>query len=344
MNFSFNMYTNNTTNKFSNVNSKCSEGCPNDTYAVNSQSTSLTVSKSADALYSIYNSYQKTFTPKYLTENNTFLTKKKNFASKPPGPANIFILRHGEKPEEGFTLNCNGVSRACQLPDFINSLGENGFPIFAIISVIPDMAGDNTSGRHGFTVALTSFLLNIPIFMYQSSNVSNPYNGITALKLFTDTTFLGKNVLICWSHKNMQALVNQIVQCQNYLASGRTTTDLLNNSVTVFSTQSTEAWWRANTPILPQYQYDYTKLSAPANIPPKTAMPYTNYASLLPYWHDYNYNLVYKLSQINSKTLTFSMFNQNITTCFQSCVLTIGLIQHDESKDYINEESCGLPV
>jgi len=341
--FRFNINTNNTNNKFSTIKETCSNGCPSDTYTPDLNTSPLVLTKSADALYSIYNSYQKTFTPKYLLNNHNFLTEKTNFSTSPPGPANIFIIRHGEKPEDGYTLNCNGVNRACQLPDFINNLGENGFPIFAIVTCLPDMTGGSTSSRHQFTVMMSSFLLNIPIFMYQKLNVSQSYDGTTALQLFTDSTFIGKNVLICWSHKNIQALTNQIVQCQNYLASGKTISQLKNNSSTVFSGQSTKDWWTKNTPIPLQYQYDYSKLSAPANIVPAKTMPYTNYAYLLPYWNTNNFNLVYKLSHINND-LSFSVFNQNITTCFQSCCLLLGLIQHDNSEDYVNEDNCGLPI
>jgi hypothetical protein len=309
---------------------------------------SFTLAESPSILYSIYNSYQNTFTPKYLLNNYDHLTDPSNYTGSPPGPANIFFIRHGEKPENGYILNSNGVNRASQLPTFINNLGENGFPIFAIVTCLPNMSEPkkdvkNLSAHPEFTIMMVSFLLNIPIFMYQESNVSQPYNGTTALQLFTNTTFIGKNIVVCWEHGNIQSLVNQTVQCYNYLKAGNTITDLSNNSSTVFSNESTQTWWTSHTPVPLQYQYNYTDLPPPINKPPKDVMPYTNYSHLLPYWNSKCFNLVYHLSQTDTD-FTFSVLSENLDTSFQGCDLLIGLLQTQDTKDYTNEDNCGLPA
>lgn len=345
-NYIFNWKANKNTNNLSALSNTCSNGCPSDVYSPNSYESnrfSYTLTKSSSALYSIYNSYQNTFTPKYLSANYNYLTNTSNYTNSPAGPANIFFIRHGEKPENGYTLNCNGVDRACKLPTFVNNLGESGFPIFAIVTCLPDMTGGSVSARPEYTIMMASFLLNIPIFIYQEANVSQPYDGKTALELFTNSTFTGKNVLVCWEHKNIQSLVNQTVQCYNYLASGNTVSDLKNNSSTVFSTESTQTWWTNNTPVPQQYQYDYTSLPSPNNTSPSDTMPYTGYSSLLPYWNTNCFNLVYQLSQ-KSTGLTFSVLNEDVDTCFQSCELIIGLIQNNDTKSYTTEDSCGLPT
>jgi hypothetical protein len=326
----------------SGVSSQCSNGCPTDKYV---SSVNLPQYKSSDVLYSIYNSYQNTFTPTYLATNIDYLTNPSNYSSSPPGPANIFIIRHGEKPTTGYPLSCNGISRACQLPGFVNSLGESGFPIFAIITCYPNMVVGSSNGsittRPESTIMLSSFLLNIPLYMYSNSNISQPYDGQTALQIFTDPTFIGKNILVVWEHNNIQALSNQIVQCYNYLSAGNTTTDLINNSATVFSTEDTSAWWSSNTPIPPPYQYNYATIVPPLPAPPDT-MPYTSYSSLLPYWNYNCYDLVYHFLQ-NNTNLTFNVLSENINTCFQNCNLLIGLLQYNESPSYSNEDNCETP-
>ena len=275
-----------------------------------------------------------------------YLTNPDNFSEMPPGPSNIFIIRHGEKNknhssknEYYYTLNCNGIERSCKLPDFINDLGKSGTPIFAIITCQPSMNSstddDKNSMRPESTAMLSSFLLNIPMYIYSGANVSQPYTGVTPLQLFTNPMFQGKNVLIVWEHKNIQALTNQIVQCYNYLAAGNSVDDLTTNSENVFSIQDTSNWWINNTPIPPSDQYISSDI-------PSYPMPYTSYSQLLPYWNKDDYDKVYKFSQ-TSGDLTLILFRENITTHYQNCQLSIGMLQYEGQSHYSHEGDCVPP-
>jgi hypothetical protein len=323
----------------------CSNNCP-----VNKITSSSTGNiTSSDMLYSLYNLYQKTFTPNYLTTNMMYLTTPSNYENYPPGPSNIFLIRHAEKTSNDppnnnyyYNINCNGISRSCQLPSFINKLGEDGYPIFAIITCLPNMntETDNSdnSMRPEQTAFLSSFLLNIPLFMYSGSNISQPYNGITALEIFTNPIFIGKNIIIIWEHKNIQALSNQLVQSFNYLKD-HTTTELKQNSDSVFETQSTENWWINN---MPEGTLKYTSV----NVPPQQ-MPYTNYSQNLIYWNTHTFNLGMHFSQtstIVNNELSMEFFNENINTCYQNCELTVGLLQYDGCPDYDGESDCEQPI
>jgi len=329
----------------SQVQSTCSNNCPINKYVSNGSSN---ISPS-DLLYSLYNLYQNTFTPKYLTTNMMDLTTPSNYDDNPPGPSNIFLIRHAEKTSNDsannnyyYNINCNGISRSCQLPTFINKLGEDGYPIFAIITCLPNMnteTDDNdNSMRPEQTACLSSFLLNIPLFMYSGSNISQPYNGITALEIFTNPIFIGKNIIIIWEHKNIQALSNQLVQSFNYLKD-HTTTELKQNSDSVFETQSTDDWWINN---MPTGTLKYTS----ENSPPQS-MPYTEYSSNLIYWNTHTFNLGMHFSQTSSKVsneLSMEIFNENINTCYQNCELIIGLLQYDGCPDYGGESDCTVPT
>jgi hypothetical protein len=177
------------------------------------------------------------------------------------------------------------------LPDFINQLADNGTPIFAIITCQPNMNSiinnNDNSMRPETTIMLSSFLLNIPLYIYLNSNISQPYDGETAFQLFTNPIFRGKNILIVWEHRNIQSLLNQIIQCNQYISSGNTIEDLIINKKEVFESQDTLNWWSHNTPISPENQYS-------SSLIPKYNIPYISYSKLLPYWNTNNFNHVYK--------------------------------------------------
>jgi len=328
--------------KKSNTVFKCYNGCP----------TKYNIPfnyKNNKLMYSIYQKYQNTFTPKYLLKNISELTNPANYTAYPPGPSNIFMIRHGEKtsnnttvnpPETYYTINCNGIDRACKLTDYINYLGKSGFPIFAIITCLPNMNINVNNGdlsmRPESTIMLTSFLLNIPMYIYQNSNCSQPYIGTTAINIFTDPTFIGKNILIVWEHTNMQALLNQIIGCYTYLSNGGTnlTNDILINT-------STEEWWKINTPIPINNQYNTTN-PPPSDYPIPYYSP-INYSYLLPYWNTNCFDLVYQLTQ-SSKKLSFKVYRQPINTCYKNCNLKIGMLQYNNCPHYTDETNCVPPT
>ena len=71
-------------------------------------------------------------------------------------------------------------------------------------------------------------------------------------------------------------------------------------------------------------------------------MPYTQYAQLLPYWNKHNYDHVFRFSQ-TSGDLTLEIFRENITTHYQNCQLSIGMLQYEGQSHYHHEGDCEVP-
>lgn len=334
----------------------CSNGCPVDKFPP----IVTNLFNNPDILYSVYEKYQSTFTPQYIQNNLLYLTNPQNFSQLPPGPSNIFIIRHAEKNNDAntnitnsntyYTINCNGIYRSVNLPTFINYLGSSGFPITAIVTCNPNMdypaAYGDLSMRPQSTITISSWLLNIPIYVFSGSNTSQPYDATNAINLFTNPYLQGKNVLVVWEHKNIQALSNQIVQCYNYIQSGGNIQSLYNSGITSYNSTlyniSTESWWKKNTPVPASYQYPGNQSPSvqgtteqglvPKQDAPQYLTPYAGYCQYLPYWNTNTFDKVYWLSQTNkSNSLTFGIFYQNIYTCFTNCNLLVGVIQYGNS-------------
>ena len=356
---------------------ECNNGCPINKFP---DGTTTTLTKSnvrsnnsftnEDIVYSVYQTYQKTFTPMYIQNNLLQLTNPNNYLHYPMGPSNIFIIRHGETYYENFAepltnsniyynINCNGIYRSIHLPNFINDLGAQGFPITAIVTTSPNMnvlstigvpdtiqhANDDLSTRPQQTIFYSAWLLNIPLNIYSFSNFSQPYDATTAINIFTNPSFRGKNIIVSSEHDNAQALSNQLVQCYNYFKQGGTVQNL--NNQTLYDV-STEEWWKQNTPISPQYQYPGFQNNQ--GIPPHS-IPYQEYSQYLPYWNIKSFDIVFWLSQTNSQNnLTFKIINENISVCNKECHLMIGLIQYAFASNepgwtnsYANDGNCLLP-
>jgi ferredoxin-like protein FixX len=342
--FKLNTNSNSNSNSNSNVIAECTNGCPKNFYANN---PNIEPAKSENMLYSIYQSYQSTPTVQYLKNNHNYLTNPDNFVNLPPGPANIFITRHGVSNSSSYCLDCNGAYIACNYANFINKLTTSGYPIFCIVTCYP---GSNLIINPQQTVSPAAFLLNIPVFSYSTNNVSQKYdsnNAQTVLQLFTNPLFIGKNVSICWEHTNIQGLCNQIVQCQQYLANGHTTTDLINNFSDVLDS-STEDWWSTNSPIPSNLQFVYSNVNPPISAPPDS-LPYCDpnknidYSQYLPYWNKNNYNTVYKFTQSIDYNLSFQISIDSLKFCYTNCDLYIGMVQYNNMESYKGEGKCETP-
>ena len=165
---------------------KCSSGCPS--------------TKKQNEIYQFHNSYKE------QRAKNDALTKSSGGAffrnSNNKGPTNIFVIRHGEKINKKFALDCNGILRSTLIPDLIENLNNNGYGINVIVSM------NNYLSMHvQQTILLTTWLLDIPVFIYGEQNDQQ----ITIANVFNNPYFNGKNVLICWEHTCIQELVQQII-------------------------------------------------------------------------------------------------------------------------------------
>ena len=291
--------------------SQCPGGFPVDNYAGSGVNT-------WEVLYSTWVSYQSTIGAQFTQSqsNNIAPTSTENVMI---GPKNIFIIRHGEKtssvaPTVQYHMNQNGIYRACQIPTFINQLATIGYPISYMVCSNPcPLNSADPSMRNQQTIALASFLLNIPTFVY-GSNVDTQAVADALFDPVTTNPFNGLNVLICWEHTAIQDL------CLT----------LLNQSVVAGrSTMDADAFF-AQPSVSDQTCVD-GKYLAPSGEAPFTTVP-TNPASVVyPFWNTNNYdNIFCFLGNTSNTDFDFTLSNQqyfNCLTCYPSCELKIGLYQ-----------------
>ena len=350
-------------------NNGCNNGCPVNKFPdgiipglaksnlVSNSSSSTTGATDDDVLYSMYAKYDKTFTPTYIQNNLLQLTNPDNYTHLPMGPSNIFIIRHGElifdnyihptNQDTHYNLDCNGIQRSIKLPNFINNLGMNGYPITTIVTTNAHMdinISGNVAIRSQQTAHFSAWALSIPILVFGYSNCSQPYDATTAINIFTNASMRGKNIVVPFQHDNIQALANQLVQCYIYFKQGGTVENL--NNSTLYNV-STEEWWKHNTPVDPSHQYSGYKHPMQK---PTYPIPHEKYSKYLPYWNIKTFDRVFWLSQTNHPNdLTFKLFSQNINTCAKNnCSnLLIGLIQWhyqlNQNNEYENDQKCLPP-
>ena len=112
-------------------------------------------------------------------------------------PAQVLIIRHAEKPEDGNGLSEKGFKRALALVQYFKSnpdVTQHGTPA-AIFAMKPK--DENGSIRAIQTVSPLAQNLGLPIF---SSILRDDLNSLVS-KVMTDQSYNGKMVLICWEHK-----------------------------------------------------------------------------------------------------------------------------------------------
>lgn len=289
------------------------------------------------------------------------------------GPANIFIIRHGEKvpydiqpiPEtpSNYNLNGNGIYRACKLIEYVNQLAVNGTPISYIITcnTCPYNQPD-PSMRPIQTISMVSFMLNIPIFVPGSSQ---DYTDCVDL-LFNTGYFDGLNVLICWEHSAIQGLCLNILNAAGILSPSR-----LPASVTTAQQNSNyygDEYFKQFSPInniCPDGNYLCPRPAGsqgnPFYVDPSNVPIYIGSNSqYYPYWTTNNFDTVYCFKSnpsTNPSTnyiFDFTIVDEPILTCYSSCNIHIGLYQplatlcHSSSKYYSNdynvESDCEVPI
>ena len=151
-----------------------------------------------NAIYRMHVEYKPERDKNHMLIHNS---QSGNFFSKSIGPANIFIIRHGEKIKSKNALDCNGILRSTFIPQLISDFNKSGFGIHSIITSF-----DYRSMHQEQTISLSSWILNIPVYMY--GQASEPEKAVKAI--FTTPFFTGKTVLMCWEHQCIQGLVKSI--------------------------------------------------------------------------------------------------------------------------------------
>lgn len=162
----------------------CNNGCP--------------TNKNNKKLFEVYSSFRD---ERHL---NKVLNKKKN--ASPIGPANIFIMRHGERISVDIPLDCNGILRSSYVPDLIEEINKLGYGIDYIITSNPSSVNNTMHLQQ--TVFPSSWLLDIPLFIFGTAKESS----LAVYNIYNDAGFNNKNILFCWEHTCIQQLLLNIIK------------------------------------------------------------------------------------------------------------------------------------
>ena len=119
-------------------------------------------------------------------------------------PAQVLIIRHGEKSPEKSAVNLDlkGRERAMALVPFLTQtpgLIAHGLPVALFATRI---APDDPSHRPQETITPLSQHLKLPI---QTEFVNKEYARL-AQKIIAEPVYRGKTVLICWDHRYIPQL------------------------------------------------------------------------------------------------------------------------------------------
>lgn len=112
-------------------------------------------------------------------------------------PAQILLMRHGEKPDVGNELSAEGWKRAQLLPTLFVNRAE--FKTYGLPASLYAMAPKKADGsvRAIQTLKYVSDQFNIPIeTQFTRDQVSELVNNIK-----NDKNLDGKMIVICWEHK-----------------------------------------------------------------------------------------------------------------------------------------------
>jgi len=316
-------------------------------------------SSNSDVLYSIWSANQNTLGAQFTANQNTALAP--GFNPSCQGPANIFIIRHGEKSPTlpNYSLDNNGIYRACQLPNFINLLAKDGYPISYIVTCNPcPFNTSDPSMREFQTISMASFMLNIPMYVYGGAqDFSGVCDALFPYPVGSSEIgqFDGLNIIICWEHSAIQSLCLSLLQTMGPL--NRLDVSPINyNNITNYA----DPFFTLKNPCNDGNYLcnDPTSVFYINNIIPPSTAPIGPNSQTYPYWNNYNFDNVYwfKSNGANYK-FDFKIFNEPCYTCFPSCGLNIGLYQplktncvssnyyyaNDPSSQNL-EDSCLVPI
>jgi hypothetical protein len=156
-------------------------------------------------LYKIYNHYSD------MRDFNSNIQKNTNYrlkhhSSKPIGPKNIFIARHAQRTEPDYYLNHNGIYKSTIIPELINAINNEGYPIHAVVTVNPSPVGHSIHVQQ--TITLSSWLLNIPLYIFGDKYDTKK----TATEIYSNNTFNDLNILYVGDHTCAQSLIRYIIK------------------------------------------------------------------------------------------------------------------------------------
>lgn len=138
--------------------------------------------------------FRKTF---FLSVFSIFISHFCEAQSLPDSiPLRVLIIRHGEKPDSGYNLNCKGWNRAIALPKAI--IPQFGIPDFVYV---PNM----TTGKKTKTVRMYQTV--IPMAIKYNLVINSKYEETDSLEIAENIMHLKGTVMVVWDKKNIAPLV-----------------------------------------------------------------------------------------------------------------------------------------
>jgi len=119
-------------------------------------------------------------------------------------PAQVVLIRHGEKPDVGNELNAQGFERANALPLFFqtNPVVTQFGPVAAIYAMAP--GSSDGSLRPIETVTPTARALGLPV----QSTLTKDQTSELVSEIEGNPSYDGKTVVICWEHKMIPVIAS----------------------------------------------------------------------------------------------------------------------------------------
>jgi hypothetical protein len=111
----------------------------------------------------------------------------------------VIIIRHGEKPEQGDNLSCQGFNRALQLPDVLNK--KFGTPNYIFVPSI-------NTGKKTSTARMYQTI--IPFAVKFSLNINTKYDVDDTQGLAQDLLKRDGTVLLVWEHKHIDNILKAL--------------------------------------------------------------------------------------------------------------------------------------
>ena len=114
-------------------------------------------------------------------------------------PQKIILIRHGEKPDKGDNLSCQGLNRALQLADVLQQ--KIGIPDAIMVPSLNE--GKKTSSARMYQTI-------VPFAVKYNLNINSKYQTDDIDKIVDGLRKQTGTVLMIWEHKNIGKIVKAL--------------------------------------------------------------------------------------------------------------------------------------
>lgn len=111
----------------------------------------------------------------------------------------VIIIRHGEKPDQGDNLSCQGFNRSLQLPNVLNQ--KFGIPNYIFVPSI-------NTGKKTSTARMYQTI--VPFAVKYNLNINTKYDVNDTKDLAQDVLQRDGTVLLVWEHKHIDNILRAL--------------------------------------------------------------------------------------------------------------------------------------